>query len=185
MPSNSRRCATRVCHTFKPQQGRSLPLAIVIAIDTSLTRLECARANAEIYGLEENIEFVHADFVEWTKARAKDPTAEKVDVVFMSPPWGGIDYQQIDASVTGISESDLTGHANFYRLSSLAPLPGSQLFDLARSLTPNVAFYLPRNSDPAEVAALAEDETVEIEELWMGEKLKALCVYYGELPQIA
>lgn len=132
---------------------------------------------------------MHADFVEWSKARSKNPTADKVDVVFMSPPWGGIDYQQIDASVTGISESDLTGNVedgpNFYRLSSLAPLPGSQLFDLARSLTPNVAFYLPRNSDPAEVAALAEDETVEIEELWMGEKLKALCVYYGELPQIA
>lgn len=57
-------------------------------------------------------------------------------------------------------------------------------------MTPNIAFFLPRNVDIAEVAALAapaqvEDdrdrEWVEMEEEWVGDKLKAVTAYYGGL----
>lgn len=71
----------------------------------------------------------------------------------------------------------------------VAPLPGDELFALARTLTPHIAYYLPRNTDVDQIAALvAKDgtvgeaqEKVEIEEEWMGSKLKALTCYFGGL----
>lgn len=156
----------------------------VIAIDTSATRLACARANARIYGVEQNIEFIQADFVEWAKSRSTDASKsqEPIDVVFMSPPWGGIDYRVEEPTSEGSIGTQPAGPYSTYGLSKLAPLHGKALFELARGLTPNVAYYLPRNQDIHEAAALvSETEKVEIEEEWMGSKLKAVCIYYGEL----
>lgn len=69
-----------------------------------------------------------------------------------------------------------------YPLSCLAPLPGSDLFALARSITTDVAIFLPRNLDAHEVGALAAaEEVVELEEHWMGRKCKAVTAYFGGL----
>lgn len=214
----------------------------VIAIDNSPVRLACARENARIYGVEEHIEFVLADFVEWAKSRVGTPEAAGIEVVFMSPPWGGIDYRDTDeqqqqqtprsgseragndSSLIESSEAVVdeqssntqsttdnqqqkktkkqrtsgaavvvgcaaaaseTGDSMYacYGLDKLQPLHGKELFQIARSLTKNVAYYLPRNLDIHEAASLvaSEDERVEVEEEWMGSKLKALCLYYGDL----
>jgi trimethylguanosine synthase len=77
------------------------------------------------------------------------------------------------------------------------PIPGDELFALTAPITPNIAYYLPRNVDVEEVAALARPldtpendgeggaertrEFVEIEEEWVGDKLKAITAYYGDL----
>jgi len=48
-----------------------------------------------IYGVEERIEFVLGDFVEWAKCfveRQEKNKERKIDVVFLSPPWGGPGY---------------------------------------------------------------------------------------------
>ena len=68
-------------------------------------------------------------------------------------------------------------------------------------MTPNVAFYVPRNtvlediagllSPPAPLDGVGDDggtasgglEQVEVEEEWMGTKLKALTCYFGGLAQ--
>lgn len=144
-----------------------------------------------MYGVEENIEFVLADFVDWAKERAASSKAtdEPIDVVFMSPPWGGIEYREPeeDGPSRAISALPPTGtlpaatYAS-YSLSRLEPLHGKELFRLARNITKNVAYFLPRNLDLHESAALVDStETVEVEEEWMGSKLKALCLYYGDL----
>lgn len=57
----------------------------VIAIDIDKDKLDCARHNAEVYGVANRIEFIHGDFLEV----ASQLTA---DVVFLSPPWGGPEY---------------------------------------------------------------------------------------------
>jgi len=64
-----------------------------------------------------------------------------------------------------------------------APLPGDELFALARTITAHVAYYLPRNTNLEEVANLVDPnkEKVEVEEEWMGTKLKALTFYFGDL----
>lgn len=172
----------------------------VIAIDNSPVRLACARANARIYGVEDRITFILADYVEWAKARAKDMASgrekEEIEVIFMSPPWGGIEYQE-DELQNGNSSNDQsmsgTGlpstealHASdpyaSYSLSRLAPLHGKELFDLSKRLTKNIAYFLPRNQDLQEAASLVPPtERVECEEEWMGSKLKALTFYYGDL----
>lgn len=151
------------------------------------------------------------------KGEVKDE--EKVEVVFLSPPWGGVDYLSAGTSngstltngansapsrpakkprrsllPTGDSipstptpilpPSSDSSHPSAYPLSALAPLPGAELFTLARQCTPNIAFYLPRNVDLLELATLPglkDGEKVEIEEEWMGYKLKAVTANYGEL----
>jgi len=152
----------------------------VIALDTSPTRLALARHNAALHGVAARIEFVLADFRSFA-ARILNPEssssspARKIDVVFLSPPWGGPEY---------LSAAE-------YQLTRTQPEPASELFRLARLLTPNVAFYVPRNTVLADIAALLPSpagdsdstEQVEVEEEWMGSKLKALTCYFGGLAQ--
>ncbi|KAN0129375.1 RNA cap guanine-N2 methyltransferase domain containing protein [Lactarius tabidus] len=113
----------------------------VIALDTSPTRLALARHNAALHGLSSRIEFVLADFRSFAarvlNATSSSPSASssltrKIDVVFLSPPWGGPEYH----------------------LARTQPEPASELFRLARLLTPNVAFYVPRHTVLADIAAL-------------------------------
>ena len=107
--------------------------------------------------------------------------ARKIDVVFLSPPWGGPEYR-----------ADVE-----YSLARTQPEPAAELFRLARLMTPNVAFYVPRNTALEDIASLlpasvavdgkesevAGEEQVEVEEEWMGTKLKALTCYFGGLAQ--
>jgi len=165
----------------------------VIAIDNSPVRLACAKANAKIYGVEDRITFIQADYIAWAKARSADDKQEPIEVVFMSPPWGGIEYQEEasqsddDPNLTTLAAPkatslDTAGPYASYSLSRLAPLHGRELFNISRKLTKNIAYFLPRNQDVAEAAALVDSgEPVECEEEWMGSKLKALTFYYGDL----
>lgn len=74
----------------------------------------------------------------------------------------------------------------------MKPIHGADLFHLARKFTRNVAYYVPRNASLDEISALLMSsalpssdqdsaEMVEIEEEWMGTKLKALTCYFGGL----
>lgn len=208
-------------------------LALVIAIDKSPIRLACARHNAELYGVADRIEFILGDALEWQrdyvkrKAAGQVKSEDEVEVVFLSPPWGGIDYQTAGAVPGSANKKQKRGtrdegngdtastskddgattktrptHAP-YPLGALGPVSGDELFKLARQITPHVAFYLPRNVDieevgrlpllsprqwtPEEKRQLGRDavkpmvEPVEIEEEWMGWKLKAVTVYFGDL----
>ena len=173
----------------------------VIALDTSPTRLALARHNAALHGLAARIEFVLGDFRTFATSRIVSSHAmsesgaggssssssttghgRKIDVVFLSPPWGGPEY--------------LAGPT--YSLAQTQPEPAAELFRLARLMTPNVAFYVPRNTVLEDIAGLlpppstpldgggttsGELEQVEVEEEWMGTKLKALTCYFGGLAQ--
>jgi len=182
----------------------------VIAIDNSPVKLALARHNAAIYGVADRIDFILADFVQFAKALASSPSPRQgIDVVFLSPPWGGIDYQSFssskstqdaDGSLAFAANGNLaaskgqdteTTHlqSNEYGLANLKPLHGKDLFALARQITPNVAFFLPRNQNLREVSELVTSdseiasgqEKIEVEEEWMGSKLKALTCYFGGL----
>lgn len=98
---------------------------LVIAIDNDAKKIELARNNAAVYGVEDKIEFIVGDFLKL----AYKLTA---DVVFLSPPWGGPSYltQQV------------------YDLETmLKPVPISDLMAAAHKITRNVAVFLPRNSN--------------------------------------
>lgn len=175
----------------------------VIAIDNSPVRIALARHNAAIYGVADRIEFIQADFVSFAKALARSSSKQRADVVFLSPPWGGIDYQSMSASKSSLNllatNGDTTLNYNDevvqeetkdepgYSLDNLQPLPGNELFALARQITPHIAFFLPRNQDLTEISQLvpvsdaSNAEMIEVEEEWMGSKLKALTCYFGGL----
>jgi trimethylguanosine synthase len=203
-----------------------------------------------LYGVVDRIEFVLADFVTFAATFTQRPTRQKVDVVFLSPPWGGIDYQSLSPSKPSSSliipnassksthpsssdagqdalksayEDESNDQTNYYSLENMRPIHGSELFKLARRITPHIAFYLPRNQDLEEVSNLVTlvppislnvahsdasqnvgetrqatrhgqsganrkqqdsvKEFIEVEEEWMGSKIKALTCYFGGLAQ--
>ena len=165
----------------------------MIAIDNSPVRLACAAHNAALYGVADRIQFILADYLTWADSYAKLPASPErppIDVVFLSPPWGGVDYMQagpvpVDAN-DSIDISPAEPTSTDYTLASLQPVPGKTLYDVTAQLTKEIAFFLPRNTSINELAALAGDgQKVEIEEEWMGRKLKALTAYYGKLANAA
>ena len=164
----------------------------VIAIDNDETRLRLARHNAVIYGVADRIEFLLGDFVQFAKTlvgRGGARQGRVVDVIFLSPPWGGPSYLQ---GTNSNPPSDSSQHPEF-QLSDVMPIHGSELFRLAEHITPNIAYYLPRNADLQEISDLVTNtetgglkgenkaKIVEVEEEWMGGKLKALTCYFGGL----
>lgn len=64
-------------------------LLSVIAIDIDPAKVELARHNAAVYGVEDHIEFLIGDFLLLAPSL-------KADVVFLSPPWGGPGYSEVD-----------------------------------------------------------------------------------------
>lgn len=81
----------------------------VIAIDIDGKKLEISRNNAKIYKVEENIKFVKGDFL------VKGPKY-KVDLLFMSPPWGGPEY--LDKEKYDIEESMTPNVYNILQVSA-------------------------------------------------------------------
>ncbi|KZT59186.1 S-adenosyl-L-methionine-dependent methyltransferase, partial [Calocera cornea HHB12733] len=156
----------------------------VIAIDNSSVRLALARHNAAIYGVADRIEFILGDYISFARSYAQlvsgSRQQRKIDVVFLSPPWGGPEYNKPAETETN------TGERAAYRLDAVGPVHGKELFDLSRQITPNVAYYLPRHVDLTEVGALLDKdggETVEVEEEWMGNRLTAVTCYFGGLAE--
>lgn len=132
----------------------------VIAIDIDEKKIEMAKHNASIYGVSDKIDFIVGDYFELA------PTL-KADVVFLSPPWGGPQY--IKADVYDIEKS-------------LLPLPASELMAHSRKISPNIAIYLPRNTNTFQLAKLAgPGQSVEIEQGFLDRKLIAITAFYGSL----
>jgi trimethylguanosine synthase len=171
------------------------PCKLVIALDISPTRLALARHNAAIYGVADRIEFILADYISFANAYLSRPRpTRRIDVVFLSPPWGGPGYLSTSESPASSvpPQDELETHPD-YSLSRIKPIHGADLFRLTKQISNNVAYFLPRNTNLHEISALlnndkdesaiADDEPqmIEVEEEWMGSKLKALTCYFGGL----
>lgn len=139
----------------------------VIAIDLDAGRLEMARHNAAIYGVEDRIEFIHGDVFTVL------PGLPKPDVLFMSPPWGGPDYIQ---------------QAVFCPRADLLDNRGQELFEMGRRVSKNLIVFLPRQSnifalaammrDAAATEELGDDESFVVEQHWLKNRLKAISIYF-------
>lgn len=170
-------------------------------MDISPTRLALARHNAQIYGVADRIEFILTDYISFANSYLSinsGSSHRRIDVVFLSPPWGGPGYLSGDTPTHPSSPTKPDPSAGAepihpsYTLASIQPIHGVDLFQLTRKITRNVAYYLPRNTRLDEISALLTDpsggidvaentEMVEVEEEWMGPKLKALTCYFGGL----
>ncbi|KAF9793937.1 hypothetical protein SFRURICE_016913 [Spodoptera frugiperda] len=96
----------------------------VVAIDIEPNKIAMTKHNATIYGVHEKIEFITGDFFELAPRL-------KAGMVFLTPPWGGPSYSK----------------AKEYEVESmLRPRPASELMQVARTISPNVELFLPRNT---------------------------------------
>ena len=131
----------------------------VIAIDIDPKKIRMAKHNAAIYGVAEKIEWIVGNSIDILPRL-------KADVVFLSPPWGGVSYNRKhfrleDMLVKGVS--------------------GLDLFAMARKVSKNIAYYLPRGTPASDLEALIPGESVECEKIFLNDHLKVLTAYYGDL----
>jgi len=110
--------------------------------------------------VEDRIEFIVGDFF-------KVVPGLKPDVVFLSPPWGGPQYLDQD-----VFDLQLMGGC----------MDGYEVFSVARQLTSNIAYFVPRNTNVEQLSSLAGcGGRVEVEQNILNKKLKTLTAYYGDL----
>ena len=100
----------------------------MIAIDIDPVKIEYAKNNARIYGVDHKISFKVGDFM-------KIAPSLKADMVFLSPPWGGPAYNRVKT----------------FDLRTMIPMDGFKIFEIAKSISPNIAYFVPRNTDKGQV----------------------------------
>ncbi|KAJ8665337.1 hypothetical protein QAD02_006999 [Eretmocerus hayati] len=144
--------------------GNSIQFAFtcerVYAIDIDPEKIALAQHNARVYGVEDRIEFIIGDFF---------CIAERLfgDVVFLSPPWGGPSYIQEKV---------------FDMENVMFPVGGTKLLEVSKSLSQNIAYYLPKNINTLQLAVAAgPGSKVELEQNYLGNQLVAVTAYFGEL----
>lgn len=103
----------------------------VIGIDVDSRKIKLARNNAKVYDVENRIDLMVGDYF-------RSDEIPKADVVFMSPPWGGPEYNNETAySFVGMCSE----HGG-----------GRRILEIAREIAPKIVIHLPRNLDKHEVS---------------------------------
>ncbi|XP_057794470.1 uncharacterized protein LOC131010825 isoform X2 [Salvia miltiorrhiza] len=132
----------------------------VIAIDIDPIKIDYARHNAALYGVDDRIDFIKGDSFSLAPKL-------KADTVFCSPPWGGPDY--FKATKFDIS-------------SMLKPRDGKSLFDAGKRIAPRIVMFLPKNVDINQLAELSLSAvppwSLEVERNYLNGRLKAVTAYF-------
>eukprot|EP00210_Caulerpa_lentillifera_P003333 g3180.t1 len=123
----------------------------VIAIDIDPKRIELAKQNATVYGVQQNVDFIHGDFFQI--APALQP-----DVVYLSPPWGGPEYLQQNISPLS-AQSGLGSHLS----QALEVCSGIKQGTPGESLV--VMMFLPRTVDWVSLDCLVERSGLVLREI--------------------
>lgn len=133
--------------------------AYVLAVEISPKKIQLGMNNANVYGVLNYIEFIQADVYQFLPLlishQQKYPI---IDAVFLSPPWGGPQYNQYQSY-------DVTVFAD--------------LIKSIRKLCNNIAVLLPRNSDINSIRKCFGK--CEIERNYLSHKCKTITVYVGDL----
>ncbi|XP_044957933.1 trimethylguanosine synthase-like isoform X2 [Hordeum vulgare subsp. vulgare] len=155
-----------VLDAFAGVGGNSIQFAArgcyVVSVEIDPRKVELARHNARIYGVEDRIEFVVGDFFHLAPYL-------KADLVFLSPPWGGPSYNQTPV----------------YTLDMLKPKDGHAIFQAAQNIAPNIIMFLPRNVDIGQVEELSWLSSppldFESEESYVQHRFKGITAYFGDV----
>ena len=192
--SIARRCRCDVIvDGFCGVGGNSIQFAYtcerVISIDIDPEKIRMARENARIYGVEDRIEFIVGDYFHVV------PKLRAVDVVFLSPPWGGPKYIEVHALHMDHDElyncflqqflyiiHRLYVQEEVFDIQTMMPVDGFRVFEIARKLTKDVAYYVPRNVNGKHMMSLAgPGEHCELQPAVIRNRIKAVTGYYGSL----
>lgn len=151
-----------VADLFSGPGGNSIQFALngsfVIGVEHSADRISMAMNNARVYGVDGFMDFIQGDVYAMLPGLAA--RAGVIDGIFMSPPWGGPEYQ---------FKTD-----EFYDVSVFkAAVQG------ARSITDNVAILVPRNVDLQNICNTFGN--CQVEKNFLSGKLKTQTIYFGDL----
>ncbi len=129
-----------------------------------MNKLLCAKMNARIYDCLDRIEFICEDFFDFAQNAC---SLVRPDVIFLSPPWGGVDYM------------DKHEEINLNKF----PIDGFRIFQSALKLCKNIVYFLPRNCNIENCVDLMSDSfnVIELEQNFLDYKLVAISAYYGDL----
>lgn len=197
----------------------------VVAVDNNLSRLKNAAHNASIYDVEcGDIVFVHADAIDvlchYSSGNRKPRNSDvhgcnssshhdktgfniggtellpnTIDGIFLSPPWGGMDYEnkKFDVVASINVESIISERSNNTKLATTVTTNGGELLSLATEAVFDkrghnrdgvVAYFLPRNIDGIALGltAVASDVvgSFEMEQNVVSGKCKTVTAYFGQ-----
>lgn len=124
------------------------------ALDINPINLYCTKNNCKVYGVQDNVWTIEADWnevselkdgnvnTEWIPEgirRSENEETLQFDFVFSSPPWGGTSYNR-----------------KVFDLNSMEPFPITRMLQQIKRYTNNVGLYLPRllNLEQLQEAAL-------------------------------
>jgi trimethylguanosine synthase len=179
--------------------ARHAKVSLVIAVDMDEQKLKMAARNAKIYEIpSDKLLLIHADALDvlsqyrngtLTSARSSDSEQQQlvhgysmggkellpqsIGLIFLSPPWGGEDYEAV-----GPKKFDL-------KCIQLGEVDGEELLrHAAAAISPlvgKIACFLPRNTNGYEVAKSALMTglvgTMEVEQNLLNHKFKAITCY--------
>jgi trimethylguanosine synthase len=186
--------------------ARRPEVSLVVCVDNDDARLRIAANNCSVYGIpRDKVVFVHTDVcevlasykngkriadAESSKSVATgtekeysysglDLLPETLDAVFLSPPWGGSDYESV-----GRRNYDLS------RIKLGEAVDGEELLRLAAVAVPeermNVAYFLPRNTNGVRYSYSALKAgfagCLDLEQNVLNGKLKTITAYLGAVP---
>ena len=138
----------------------------VYAIDIDPKKIEICKNNCKIYNCEDNIYFIECDFL---KIEEYKPIKVEADYIFLSPPWGGIQYKNSD-------------------IYSIKALMKPDIFDIVKvslKVSKHIMFYVPRTLILDElfdiVSKIKGTNRVffDIHILRSANKIKALLIIFG------
>ncbi|MFH1228941.1 MAG: methyltransferase domain-containing protein [Candidatus Aenigmatarchaeota archaeon] len=138
-----------------------IPLAKVVSnivtVDINPENIEQAKNNLEISGVKSNVRFVLGDVMDDSTLA----NIEEIDAAFLDPDWSIVDDKKVHEQ----------------KLSSMQP-PADKLFERIEEITRNIALRLPKELDLNELKILPKHE---LEAIYLDDKLKFYCIYFGKL----
>jgi hypothetical protein len=141
----------------------------VFANDLFESKINMTKNNTKIYDCPDNIKYYNTDYFDLNLNN------EKIDYVFLSPPWGGPEYK-----------NDKT-----YSMKKWINPDVEKIIEKSLSFSKNIIFYLPRSTDLVELANLLSkydkegiqsvDNTIllDVKYLNSASKIKAILILYG------
>ena len=137
----------------------------VYAIDIDEKKLDICKNNCKIYNCPDNIIFIHSDFLKIDKYKENI----KGDYIFLSPPWGGIQYKNNE----------------IYCIKNLMKPDISEIIKMSLKVSKYIMFYLPRTLMLEELFEIISEINHEdrlffdVHILKSANKIKALLIIFG------
>lgn len=129
----------------------------VYAIEKDGKRLEMARNNAAVYGVDNTITFINGDFFE--EVRKIQRSSQPAEGIFLDMSWGGVGYKEIEG----------------FKLSDFKP-DGNKVLKISYALFKEITMKVPRTFDFLE---LGKYGNYTVQDEMLNGKLSFKTVYFN------